>query len=99
MNAIRNDLDLDVRPVAGRIGAEVLGVRLSGGLEPATVKAIREALLRHKVIFFRGQDQLTDTEQEAFGRRVTSSHIRPCHRWPAPGRARHRRGRGERASS
>jgi alpha-ketoglutarate-dependent taurine dioxygenase len=68
MNAIRNDLDLDVRPVAGRIGAEVLGVRLSGGLEPATVKAIREALLRHKVIFFRGQDQLTDTEQEAFGR-------------------------------
>ena len=55
MNAIRNDLDLDVRPVAGRIGAEVLGVRLSGGLEPATVKAIREALLRHKVIFFRGQ--------------------------------------------
>jgi alpha-ketoglutarate-dependent taurine dioxygenase len=68
MNAIRNDLDLEVRPVAGRIGAEVLGVRLSGGLEPATVKAIREALLRHKVIFFRGQDQLTDTEQEAFGR-------------------------------
>ena len=34
MNAIRNDLDLDVRPVAGRIGAEVLGVRLSGGSSP-----------------------------------------------------------------
>jgi taurine dioxygenase len=44
MNAIRTDIDLDIRPVAGRIGAEVAGVRLSGGLDPATVKAIRDAL-------------------------------------------------------
>ena len=100
MNAIRNDLDLDVRPVAGRIGAEVLGVRLSGGLEPATVKAIREALLRHKVIFFRGQDQLTDTEQEAFGRLLGELVPHPTvPSSPAQGRARHRRRRGERANS
>ena len=57
---------LDIQPVTGRIGAEIRGVRLSGQLEPATVEAIRAALLRHKVIFFRGQAHLQDSDQEAF---------------------------------
>ncbi|MBU7443359.1 TauD/TfdA dioxygenase family protein [Paraburkholderia fungorum] len=59
---------LDIQPVTGRIGAEIRGVRLSGQLEPATVEAIRAALLRHKVIFFRGQAHLQDSDQEAFAR-------------------------------
>lgn len=59
---------LDIQPVTGRIGAEIRGVRLSGQLEPATVEAIRAALLRHKVIFFRGQARLQDSDQEAFAR-------------------------------
>ncbi|MBP3962623.1 TauD/TfdA dioxygenase family protein [Paenibacillus lignilyticus] len=56
----------EVRPVAGRIGAEIRGVTLSSQLEEETVSFIREALLKHKVIFFRGQHQLDDAGQEAF---------------------------------
>ncbi len=61
-------IGLDIRPVAGRIGAEVHGVRLSGDLPPATVRAIRQALGRHKVLFFRNQTHLDEAGQEAFGR-------------------------------
>jgi taurine dioxygenase len=61
-------VSLDIRPVAGRIGAEIAGVHLSGDLPPGTVAAIRQALLRYKVIFFRGQTHLDESGQEAFGR-------------------------------
>ncbi|VWB43679.1 dioxygenase [Burkholderia lata] len=60
---------LQLRQVAGRIGAEIAGVRLSGTLDDATFDAIQAALLRHKVLFFRGQHHLDDTAQEAFARR------------------------------
>lgn len=59
---------LDIAPVSGRIGAEVRGLRLSGALAPETYAAIRRALLRHKVLFFRGQQHLDDAGQQAFGR-------------------------------
>lgn len=57
---------LDIRPVTGRIGAVIEGVTLSGDLDPATVRAIDAAVVRHKVVFFRGQNQLTDADHEAF---------------------------------
>lgn len=57
---------LDIAPVAGRIGAEIRGVQLSGDLDAATVQAIEAALVRHKVIFFRGQTHLDDAEHEEF---------------------------------
>lgn len=60
--------NLDIRPIGGRIGAEIHGVRLSGDLRPPVVRAIRAALLAHKVVFFRGQAHLDDAGQEAFGR-------------------------------
>jgi taurine dioxygenase len=56
---------LDIRRVAGRIGAEIRGVELSADLDPATREAIRQALFEHKVIFFRGQHHLDDAQQEA----------------------------------
>src|SRR5690348_1297712 len=59
---------LEVRRIGGRIGAEIHGVRLASDLPKATIKAIRQALLKHKVIFFRGQNHLDEAEQEAFGR-------------------------------
>lgn len=61
---------LDVAPVAGRIGAEIRGIALSGDLDDATVTAIRAALVRHKVIFFRDQHHLGDAGQEAFTARL-----------------------------
>lgn len=65
VNARETDSPLDIAPVAGRIGAEIRGVQLSGDLDPLTVAAIRAALVRHKVIFFRDQD-LDDRRQEDF---------------------------------
>lgn len=56
---------LQVVPVAGRIGAEIRGVRLSAELPPETVREIRAALLAHKVLFFRAQHHLDDASQES----------------------------------
>src|ERR1700748_1278346 len=68
---------LDVHPVGGRIGAEVRGLRLSPDLEESTIAAINSALLRHKVIFFRGQSHLDDAAQEAFARRFGETVAHP----------------------
>src|SRR3982750_3509 len=57
---------LEIHPVTGTIGAEIRGVQLSGDLDAKTVVAIQEALVRHKVIFFRDQDHLTDADHEDF---------------------------------
>jgi taurine dioxygenase len=47
---------LDIRPIAGALGAELHGVRLDQALDAGTVAAIRRALLDHLVIFFRDQE-------------------------------------------
>ena len=57
---------LDIRPVGGRIGAEIHGVTLSGDLDAATVQAIEAAVIRHKVVFFCGQTHLDNAGHEAF---------------------------------
>ncbi|MBQ0826984.1 TauD/TfdA dioxygenase family protein [Streptomyces tagetis] len=46
---------IEVKPVAGHIGAEIEGVDLAAGLSEAQVAAVRAAVLRWKVVFFRGQ--------------------------------------------
>src|SRR3954453_20150099 len=46
---------LDIRPLSGALGAEILGVDLADNLSDATVAAIRAAWLEHCVVFFRGQ--------------------------------------------
>ena len=56
---------LEVVPVAGRIGAEIRGVQLSADLDKSTVDAIRAAWLKHKVVFFRNQHHLDEAKQEA----------------------------------
>jgi len=57
-----------VTKLGSRIGARVDGVLLGGDLDPVTVEQIRQALLTHKVIFFRGQHHLDDAQQLAFAR-------------------------------
>ena len=47
---------IEVRPIAGAIGAEVFGADLGSELDAETVAAIRRAWLAHCVIFFRDQD-------------------------------------------
>ena len=58
---------MDVRPVAGALGAEILGIDLAQPLAADTIAAIRDALLEHLVIFFRDQE-LTPAQQLAFAR-------------------------------
>ena len=69
LNAPDPDSPLDIIPVGGRIGAEVRGLRLGADLDDATLAAVRTALVRHKVLFFRGQGHLDDAGHEAFGKR------------------------------
>ena len=69
LNAADAESPLDIVPVAGRIGAEIRGVALNGDIDDATLAAVRAALVRHKVIFFREQHQLDDAAQEAFAER------------------------------
>jgi alpha-ketoglutarate-dependent taurine dioxygenase len=59
---------LEVLALAGRIGAEIRGVRLSGELQTESFRQIHAALLKHKVIFFRGQQHLDNAGHEAFAR-------------------------------
>jgi len=60
------EMQLQIRRLGGRIGAEVLGLAIGGDLSAAAVAAIRQALLTHRAIFFRGQTQFDDAAQEAF---------------------------------
>jgi taurine dioxygenase len=48
--------DIEVVPLTTALGAEVAGVKLSPGLDDAVVTVVRQALLQHKVLFFREQD-------------------------------------------
>ncbi|HET7072554.1 MAG TPA: TauD/TfdA family dioxygenase [Mycobacterium sp.] len=57
---------ITVTKLGSRIGARVDGVRLGGDLEPAAIDRIRQALLTHKVVFFRHQHHLDDEQQLAF---------------------------------
>lgn len=59
---------IEVRPVAGTLGAEITGVRLGPDLGEDVVAGIRAALLEHKVVFLRGQDHLDDAAHAGFAR-------------------------------
>ncbi|MBV6826515.1 TauD/TfdA family dioxygenase [Pseudomonas sp. PD9R] len=61
---------LDVRPLTVRTGAEIHGTHLSADLPESTLVAIRQALLKYKVIFFRGQSHLDEAAHEAFAARL-----------------------------
>jgi taurine dioxygenase len=62
------DRSLQIRPIAGALGAEIAGIDLAGDLDEATIAAIRRAWLDHLVIFFRGQE-LAPERFLAFARR------------------------------
>lgn len=67
---------VQVQPVSGFIGAEISGIDLSKPLPDAQVADLRAALLKWKVIFFRGQ-HIDHAAQVAFTARfgeVTYAH-------------------------
>jgi taurine dioxygenase len=67
---------IEVRPIAGSIGAEVHNVDVAADLDDSTIGDIRQALLDHCVIFFR--DQTLDAERhKVFTRRFGDIFIHP----------------------
>ena len=67
---------IEVRPIAGSIGAEIHNVDVSQDLDDATVADIRKALLDHCVIFFRNQ-KLDAERHKVFTRRFGEIFIHP----------------------
>jgi alpha-ketoglutarate-dependent sulfate ester dioxygenase len=70
-------IDLDIRPLAGRIGAQIDNIRLAGDLPDAAIAAIEAALSKYKVVFFRNQGHLDDAEQERFATRLGDLFAHP----------------------
>ena len=71
-----SEASLDIRPLQPTIGAEIGGIDLRRPLTPALRDAIRAAVLKHKVVFFR--DQTLDREQhEAFARNFGPLYTHP----------------------
>ncbi len=62
--------EADIVPLSFRVRAEIRNVRLSGDLPAGDDRTRSTALLKHKVIFFRDQEHLDDSEQELFARRL-----------------------------
>ncbi|KUN41244.1 taurine dioxygenase [Streptomyces longwoodensis] len=67
---------ISVTPAAGHIGADIEGVDLAGPLDDARVAAVRAAVLRWKVVFFRGQS-LDHAGHVAFARRFGEPVVLP----------------------
>ncbi|HET8997830.1 MAG TPA: TauD/TfdA family dioxygenase [Acetobacteraceae bacterium] len=78
MNAPRNTQyrTLEVRRIAGSLGAEIDGVDLSQDLPQDVLAELRAALLDNLVIFFRNQN-LTPEQQLRFARRWGDIHLHP----------------------
>jgi alpha-ketoglutarate-dependent taurine dioxygenase len=55
---------IQAKPLSAAMGAEILGVDVKQ-LQPTQGEEIRQALFRHKMIYFRGQ-KLTHADHEAF---------------------------------
>ena len=57
---------MKIRPITPAIGAQVTDVHLgAASRDPALFAQVKAALLKHKVLFFRGQD-MTRAEHVAF---------------------------------
>lgn len=78
---------ITIRPLNPVIGAELHGLDLREDLQDGDIAAIKAALDRHGVVFFRDQD-ITAEQQLSFGRRFGELHVHPSVRgkpreqWP-----------------
>jgi taurine dioxygenase len=66
---------IEVKPVAGALGAEIARVNL-GRLDDETFEEIKRAWLEHLVVFFRDQN-ITPEQQVAFAKRFGEIHHHP----------------------
>ncbi len=73
---------LQLRQVAGNIGAEITNIKLSADLADDLFSQLESALVKYKVLFFRQQNHLTDQTHQAFGARFGQVVAHPT--VPAP---------------
>jgi alpha-ketoglutarate-dependent taurine dioxygenase len=66
-NAPAGSREIEVRPLAAAMGAEIVGVQIAS-LSEGQFAEVRAALYRHKMIYFRGQD-LSHAGHERFSLR------------------------------
>ena len=75
--------DLRIRRVAGHIGGEVQDLEArAASCHADMIEQLNAALVKHKVLFFRGQTHLDDAEHQAFGARFGRTVAHPT--VPAP---------------
>jgi taurine dioxygenase len=65
---MRNYRHIEVKPIAGALGAEIEGVDMARDLDAEIVAEVRHAFLEHLVIFLRDQ-KATPQQQLAFARK------------------------------
>jgi taurine dioxygenase len=70
-------LKVEIRPIAGSLGAEILGVDLSRSIGDSTFADIYQALLDHLVIFFPQQGNLSPEQHTAFAARFGEVDVAP----------------------
>jgi len=66
---------IEVKPIAGALGAEIIGVDVKR-VDEETFAEVHSAWLQHLVVFFRDQ-MLTPDEQIAFAKRFGAIHLHP----------------------
>ena len=64
---MKKNLNLNIEPLSGALGAEISGIDVSGELSGVQQEALRDAFLEYHVLFFRDQ-QLTPQQQLQFTR-------------------------------
>ncbi len=68
---------IEVRKLAGALGAEIFGADLRTDIDNETMDDIHQAFLDHQVIVLRGQTGLSPERQKAFARHFGSFNIHP----------------------
>ena len=68
--------EIGIRPLQPTIGAEIHGVDISKPLSPGQRDAIKAAILKYKVVFFRDQP-LTNEQHAAFARQFGPLYTHP----------------------
>jgi taurine dioxygenase len=67
-----------VTPFAPALGAEVRGIDLADGLDEQSYQAIRQALLRYQVLFFKEQTEIAAETHVEIGRMFGDLHMHPA---------------------